>query len=591
MCRFGHDAPPKMGQPDRAQGGQQQGSCQPGVAQERAEIGEITIMRCVPVGARRGLRWGCLGLAAVVALLAVTSDADARQRRKRSKIATVASSYNPPYAAIVVDARNGAVLHAANPDAKRFPASLTKVMTLYLLFERLEAGKISLDTQMPVSEEASMQAPTKLGLKPGDTLKVEDAIKGLVTKSANDASVVVAEALAGDEDEFARMMTRKARALGMRNTTYKNANGLPNEDQITTARDQALLGIAIQERFPKYYRYFSLASFVYRGHSIRNHNRLLGQVEGVDGIKTGFTRDSGFNLLSSVKRGPRQIVAVVLGGRSAASRDARMRSLIAEHIDDASTKSPAAPVVASASEPPKFEAPARPQTPPLEAMARSHETTAAIAPGSTAPLTPVKVKTVTVRLLSTKHAADPASAAAKPEPVRTAAPGTPSQEETLVASLAAAAPIETARPSPPPLAKPAVLGKFTAREPAAPAAKAEQAKAEQTKAEPAKAEHTKTAAKTEEASIASAPSRRAARSGWVIQVGAYEDESEAKQHLSSAKSKVSGMLQKAEPYIERTVKGGKTYYRARFAGFDHDQAEALCKRLKREDIVCMAVRI
>src|SRR4051812_47395514 len=208
-------------------------------------------MECVPVGASRRLRWGCLSLAAIVVLLAFSSDpADARRRHKRShaRLASISSSYSPPYAAIVVDAKNGGVLHAANPDAPRHPASLTKIMTLYLLFERLESGKITLDTQMPVSAEASSQAPTKLGLKPGDTLKVEDAIKGLVTKSANDAAVVVAEALAGgSEDEFARMMTRKARALGMRNTTYRNPNGLPNDEQITTARDQALLGIAIQE--------------------------------------------------------------------------------------------------------------------------------------------------------------------------------------------------------------------------------------------------------------------------------------------------------------------------------------------------------
>ncbi len=160
-------------------------------------------------------------------------------------------------------------------------------------------------------------------------------------------------------------MTRKARALGMRNTTYRNANGLPNDDQITTARDQALLGIAIQERFPKYYRYFSLASFVYRGNAMRNHNHLLGKVEGVDGIKTGFTRDSGFNLVASVRRGPRRIVAVVLGGRSAGSRDAKMRELIEANIDDASTK-PGAALVAEA----KPERRGRPQLSVCRARAR-----------------------------------------------------------------------------------------------------------------------------------------------------------------------------------------------------------------------------
>src|SRR4051812_41401780 len=240
-------------------------------------------MFCVPVGAPRGRRWGCLGLAAIVALLAIGSEpadarrwrrgacwalaalaglpargggpAEARRWRRGKARAAAASSYNPPYAAIVLDAETGSVLHEAAPDASRHPASLTKIMTLYLLFERLEAGKITLDTDMNVSSEASSQAPTKLGLKPGETLRVEDAIKGLVTKSANDAAVVIAEALGGSEDEFAKMMTRKARSIGMRNTTYRNASGLPDDDQITTARDQAVLGIAIQERFPKYYRY------------------------------------------------------------------------------------------------------------------------------------------------------------------------------------------------------------------------------------------------------------------------------------------------------------------------------------------------
>src|SRR5207253_3240362 len=253
------------------------------------------------------------------------------------------SSYSPAFASIIVDGNSGAVLQSTNPDASRHPASLTKIMTLYVLFERLEAGKMTLDTQMNVSERASDQAPTKLGLKPGQTLRVEDAIKGLVTRSANDAAVVIAEALAGDEDSFAKMMTRKARALGMSKTVYRNASGLPNDDQITTARDQATLGRAIQDRFPRYYRYFATSTFVYKGNSIRNHNRLLGNVEGVDGIKTGYTRASGFNLVSSMRRGNRHLVGVVLGGRSGGSRDAIMRNLLAENLDKgASTRTVAA---------------------------------------------------------------------------------------------------------------------------------------------------------------------------------------------------------------------------------------------------------
>ena len=567
-------------------------------------------MRCVPVGASRRLRWGCLSLTAIVALLALTSDpADARRhKRSHGRLASISSSYDPPYAAIVVDAKSGGVLHAANPDAPRHPASLTKIMTLYLLFERLESGKITLETQMPVSEEASIQAPTKLGLKPGDTLKVEDAIKALVTKSANDAAVVIAEALGGTEDEFARAMTRKARALGMKNTTYRNANGLPNDEQITSARDQALLGIAIQERFPKYYRYFSTLSFVYRGNAMRNHNHLLGNVEGVDGIKTGFTRDSGFNLVTSVKRGPRFIVAVVLGGRSASSRDARMRDLIETHIAQASTKPPAA-LVAEAAKPEATPAPAaKPQLASADSAQesiippRANEAAAPIAPGSNAPITPVKVKTVTVKLMPPKNsvtntvtASVMPAPAAKPEPMHATAFAATTPDEALAETLAAAAPIETTAPSaptpaPPPPARSGVLGTL----PAVAAA----TKVQPTKAEPApkvvasaktEAKTGQTEAKTEE-HYATAP-RHATRGGWAIQVGAYEDEGEAKQKISTAKGKITDVLKKAEAYIERTVKGAKTYYRARFAGFDRDQAEAACKRLKREDVACMALKI
>ena len=211
-------------------------------------------------------------------------------------------------------------------------------MTLYLLFERLDAGKIKLDTEMPVSEHASEQDPTKLGLMPGQTIRVEDAIKGLVTRSANDAAVVIAEAIGGSEDDFARMMTRKARMLGMSKTIYRNASGLPDDEQVTSARDQSTLGRAIQDRFPRYYRYFSTASFTFRGHSIANHNHLLGTVEGVDGIKTGYTRASGFNLVTSMRRGNRHLIGVVMGGRSGSSRDAIMRNLLAENLEKASTK-------------------------------------------------------------------------------------------------------------------------------------------------------------------------------------------------------------------------------------------------------------
>src|SRR4051794_35981779 len=298
-------------------------------------------MQCTTSASWRLFRLSMLGLATVSTALLFSSDgADARrsrQHRHQGNHHEERQSYSPAFSSIIVDGNSGATLSANNADARRHPASLTKIMTLYLLFERLESGKLTLDSEMAVSERASEQAPTKLGLRPGQAIRVEDAIKGLVTRSANDAAVVIAETLASDEGDFARQMTRKARALGMTHTVYRNASGLPNDEQVTTARDQSTLGRAIQDRFPRYYRYFSMTAFNYHGHSIRNHNRLLGNVEGVDGIKTGYTRASGFNLVTSMRRGNRHLIGVVLGGRSGGSRDAIMRNLLAENLEKGAT--------------------------------------------------------------------------------------------------------------------------------------------------------------------------------------------------------------------------------------------------------------
>jgi D-alanyl-D-alanine carboxypeptidase len=291
----------------------------------------------------RGLRSHWVRIFGLLAALTIAGgswdQSEAKSARSQAKPRVIhGPNYRPPYADIVIDDKTGEVLHAVDPDAPRRPASLTKIMTLYLLFEQIEEGKLQLDTPLPVSAWAAIQNPTKLGLKANQTLKVEDAIKGLVTKSANDAAVVVAETIGGSEREFAQLMTLKARMLGMTNTTYINASGLPAEEQLTTARDQALLGRAIQHRFPLYYRYFATPSFNYRGAEMRNHNNLLGNVRGVDGIKTGYTELSGYNLVSSVRRDDRHIVAVVLGGTSNAARDTRMRQLIEEFIMGASSQ-------------------------------------------------------------------------------------------------------------------------------------------------------------------------------------------------------------------------------------------------------------
>jgi D-alanyl-D-alanine carboxypeptidase len=537
-----------------------------------------------------------------------------------------------PYAAIVVDANSGNVLHSSNPDARRHPASLTKIMTLYMLFEQLEAGKLKLDSELKVTEHAASQSPTKLGLKPGSTIVVEDAIKGIVTRSANDAAVVVAEAIAGDEDDFAELMTKKAQALGMSRTVYKNASGLPDDDQVTTARDQSILGRAIQERFPRYYKYFSTRSFTFRGQWISNHNRLLGKVEGVDGIKTGYIRASGFNLVTSVNRGNRYVVAVVMGGDSAGSRDARMRDLISEHIGKAATKR-SAPMVAEAgseskvsetkvaakAEPkpepriePKAAAKPEPKSEPKVAAkpepkpepkaetkseqryavasagsvpvrlaaAKAEPAAGAAAPvatGSTEPIRPVLVKTFTVRAAGTQSPS--------PAPAQLPAPSVPAAAAPTQA--AAFAKVETPpkaeAPPPPPVARPPVAA-------AAPVRTAEVAPLPAPIAAPAPTAAPAPALAFAPAAPAPAPAKPQARSGWSIQVGAFPGEQEAKQRLSAVQSKAAKVLAGNDPYTESVLKGGTTYYRARFAGFDQDKAEAACKYLKRNDVECISVR-
>ncbi len=240
-------------------------------------------------------------------------------------------------AAIVVDGNSGRTLYARNENELRFPASITKVMTLYLLFEQLEQGHLRLDSDIRVSAYAATQKPTKLGLHPGETIRVDDAIKAVVTRSANDIAVAIAETIGGDEESFAGLMTLKAHALGMNSTHFANASGLPNGEQVTTARDLAILGRAVQERFPRHYHYFATHAFYYHGATIVNHNHLLDRVEGMDGIKTGYTRASGFNLLTSVKRDGHYIVAVVLGGPSARARDKTMAGLIEDQIENGAT--------------------------------------------------------------------------------------------------------------------------------------------------------------------------------------------------------------------------------------------------------------
>ena len=232
------------------------------------------------------------------------------------------------HAAIVVDAESGEVLHESNADASRYPASLTKMMTLYMLFEAMQQRRMTLDTQMSVSLHAASMPPTKINLRAGEVLSVQDAIPALIVRSANDVAAVVAEALGDTEAQFARMMTDKARKLGMQSTTFRNASGLPDLEQRTTARDLMILSARLMQDFPQYYHYFSTRSFSYKGTVYNSHNRMVKNIPGVDGLKTGFIRASGFNVATSAKRGGRRVIAVVMGGQTAAARDQTMAQLL-----------------------------------------------------------------------------------------------------------------------------------------------------------------------------------------------------------------------------------------------------------------------
>lgn len=239
----------------------------------------------------------------------------------------------PKYTAIVMDARTGEVLYANRADHPRYPASVTKVMTMYLAFEQMAAGKLHESDTIVVSPHAAAQSPTKLGLRAGETISVENALHAMAVISANDMAVAMAEKIGGTESHFAQMMTAKAQQLGMMNTQFVNANGLPDTRQISTARDLAILSRAVLQNYPQYYGYFSQQEFTYHGRTTRNHNALLGRMPGLDGLKTGFTSAAGFNLAASAVRNGNRLIAVVMGGSSGPWRNANVENLLLTGFD------------------------------------------------------------------------------------------------------------------------------------------------------------------------------------------------------------------------------------------------------------------
>ncbi|MGV1869374.1 SPOR domain-containing protein [Agrobacterium rosae] len=442
---------------------------------------------------------------------------------------TQVANADPKFAGIVVDAKTGKVLYSEDPDGLRYPASLTKMMTLYLTFEALNSGRISLNSAVPISANAAEEPPSKLGVRAGGSVTVEQAILALVTRSANDVATALGEMIGGNEERFGRIMTAKARALGMTRTTYRNANGLPNTAQMTTARDQARLSVALRQHFPQYYGYFNTRTFNFGKQVIGNHNRLVGTVRGVDGIKTGYTRAAGSNLATSAQLDGRSIVAVVLGGRSSAARDATMRKLVAEYLPKASrggnsnliASTPSMQIeepVAVAATAPAFAPPAGlPNAGPVPQARYADETpVSAFAPSqANAAVTAMDVAT-----------------RGKP-PANLTPPVDMRPDRSMVTNSTKVDNIVTASTSPAPSAN--------------------------------------------------------GNAGWVIQIGASPDEGSARNLLQAAQDKGGISLRSAKPFTVAFNKDGAQMFRARFGGFGgQNEAVNACNALKKKGISCWA---
>ncbi|MER8432248.1 D-alanyl-D-alanine carboxypeptidase [Mesorhizobium caraganae] len=448
-------------------------------------------------------------------------------------VADTASSMAARSSAIVVDAKTGKVLYSSDANGRRYPASLTKMMTLYLTFEAMAKGRISKNTPVPFSAKAAAEPPTKLGVKAGGAVSVETAILSMVTKSANDSATALGELLGGSESNFARMMTAKARQLGMDGTVFRNANGLPDPGQFTTAHDMAMLGIALREHYPQYYGYFSQRSFLYGRQRINGHNRLLGRIKGVDGIKTGYTRASGFNLVSSVSDGNRRLVAVVMGGTSGRSRDNQMAGLINAYMPRASTRGGGALIAKAGGDNPiralakvllpKHDAPTPDDKPMVEddAVASNDDPTSA-----------------------DEQSADEQTVAAVEEPA-------PVVKTRKVKTVIVTAPkVETAQ----------MVAAYAEPTPASPPA-------------------------VDPVNTASVPS------GWAVQVASSPKQSEAQAFLDKTAKQAPKILASASGFTVAFDKDGETYYRARFGGFgSKDAAWNACNALKKKKITCYAVQ-
>ena len=426
---------------------------------------------------------------------------------------------------LVIDANSGRILYQTAADEPRYPASLVKLMTLYMVFELIEQGRLNYrGTKIRFSANAVAAAPSKLDVAEGTEIDLIDAIKALITKSANDVAVALAEHIASSEERFAQLMTQKARQLGMTATTFRNASGLPDTQQVTTARDMITLALRLHDDFPKHYPLFATRTFTFNDETFRNHNTMLFNYEGTEGMKTGYTRASGFNLVASVRRGKKHIVAAVFGGATAATRNSTMRTYLNMALLKAAserTRRPAPALVAQAKAPPPpprivVPAPQPAQRPAAQASALTFEM--------------AQVRRVLVPGAQTGPG--PASPAQQPASIE------------AVLERTERAPAEA--PAPPPAA---------------------------TQVEPAQAP------------------RPAAAGAFHIQIGAYQSQSEAERQLASVRQRATTVLGNRAAVTTQVKQGDKTFYRARYGGFQEQAAAAgACGELKRLKIDCLVMK-
>ncbi len=552
-------------------------------------------------------------MTAGLALLAIAAPADAARRD----------------AAMAIDGNTGEVLYAQAADEPRYPASLTKLMTLYIVFSEIEARRLSYSTRIKISETAASVAPSKLDLEPGAEISLIDAIKALVTKSANDVAVAIAERIAGSEEAFARLMTQRARAIGMRATHFENASGLPDTNQLTTARDMLTLALRLHDEFPKHYRLFSLRYFTYKGETHRNHNTLLFHYPGTEGLKTGYTRMSGFNLVTSVKRDGKHVVAVVFGGSTAGTRNAHMRSILTRALAKASkvkTRQPApvlvakpkvaprpAPAVALKSTPKPAHRPApqldRAWSPVV--IARGPE----VVTSRERPVNTV-ASPATLSFATASSTATPTLSPSPPVPVRVrpaieapAANSPPRASETVIsktsrssqviartpgtlsaqlASMQETSATVSSQTDPTPANGSSGAKIMPSSTPARPPSSlAEQAAQLSATASQGLrlVEHTPELRRAAPAQKLGGPTTIATHSQAEIEIGTFATAEEAESRLEVAKAKTTTLAGRTALALP-IVANGTTAYRARFSGFDGAGALAACQELMRLSISC-----